>query len=147
MAAGRPKKYSEKEEFEKKVNDYFNWCDSQTKEIVTDKGIKTVYKPYTVSGLCLYLNITRETLCKYQEKEEFSDTIKIAKHRIENWIEEHALTREIDNTSAIFNLKNNFGWKDKQEIESNNVNKNENTNINISDEQFIADLKAKYLKK
>ncbi len=131
--AGRPKKYSEKEDFQNKVNAYFEWCDSQKQAIPSEKGIKIIYKPYTVSGLCLYLDITRETLCQYEKDEIFSDTIKRAKGRIENWIEEHAMTRDIDNTSAIFNLKNNFGWRDKQEIES--YNKNENLNIEMTDEE------------
>lgn len=125
MPAGRPKKFNDTENMEKMINKYFDWCDSLKQEIKTIKGIQTIYKPYTVSGLCLYLNITTETLLQYEKQKEFSATIKRAKKRIENWIEEHALTRDIDTTSAIFNLKNNFGWKDKQEIDQNIANKDD----------------------
>ena len=115
------------------MDDYFYWCDSQKQIIKTEKAIKIVVKPYTVSGLCLYLGISRDTLCEYEKK--FPDTVKGAKTRIENWIEEHAMTKDIDNVSAIFNLKNNFGWKDKQEIESKNENTNNNFNFDITPEE------------
>lgn len=146
-AGGRPRKYTNVDELENKINEYFEWCDEQTRETFDNKGnMRIGYKPYTVSGLCLYLDIHTDTLLDYEKNDpKFSLTIKMAKKKVENWIEEHALMRDVDNTSAIFNLKNNFGWRDKQEIES--VNKNENTNVTISDDELIAQLKLKYLGK
>lgn len=114
----RPSKYNTSEELENKVNEYFDWCDSQEKVITFDKGMKIIYKPYTISGLCLHLGICRDTLCEYEKKEKFSDTIKKAKQRVENWIEEHSLSGDINPTVSIFNLKNNFGWKDKTEVDN-----------------------------
>lgn len=51
----------------------------------------------------------------------FFDTIKNAKLKIENYLEKHLVT---DNgvTGIIFNLKNNYGWKDKQETINVNTN-------------------------
>lgn len=116
---GRPKKYANKEDLENKINSYFDWCDSQKQELYNDKGqiTKVISKPYTVSGLCLYLGITRETLNQYEDNNDYSDTIKRAKMRIENDVEEGIMTGRINTISGIFNLKNNFGWKDKQEIQ------------------------------
>lgn len=126
MPGGRPPKYTAKEELAKKINEYFEWCDSQKKIITTEKGgVSIIYKPYTITGLCVYLGITRETLCQYEKKPEFSDTIKNAKLKIENWVEEKSLTGDLNPTVSIFNLKNNFGWKDKQEIEQNIGNKDD----------------------
>ena len=87
------------------------------------------FKPYTISGLCLYIDMTRETLSQYEKQEQFSDTIKKAKQRIENWVEENSLIGNINPTTSIFNLKNNFGWKDRQEIDAKTVNTNINTDI------------------
>lgn len=107
--AGRPKKYTEVELMQEKINKYFKECDNKN-------------EPYTVTGLCLALDMTRETLREYLKNEQFSDTIKKAKLRVENYLEKHLIT---DNsaTGIIFNLKNNFGWTDKQQVEhSGNIN-------------------------
>ena len=82
-------------------------------------------KAPTVCGLADYLGIHRKTLLEYEEKEEFSDTIKRAKNKIELYLEENLYGNNV--AGLIFNLKNNFGWKDKQEIESHNVNENVDT--------------------
>ena len=113
MPRGRPKKISEKDELENKVKDYFEKCDK-------DK------EPYTITGLCLSLDICRDTLCEYAKKEEFSDTIKKAKLKVENYLEKHLIT-DSSTTGIIFNLKNNFGWKDKQE----------NINVETNYEQYL----------
>lgn len=103
MPRGRPKAYTEVEVMQQKIDKYFKEC-YKNKE------------PYTVTGLCLALDITRETLSEYSKKDEFSDTIKKAKLKVENYLEKSLITTG-PATGIIFNLKNNFGWKDKQEIE------------------------------
>lgn len=115
---GRPKAFNSVEEMQIKIDKYFKYCDSKT-EILPDGKYK--YKPYTISGLCLYLNITRETLNEYSKTIEFSDTISKAKNKIENWLEENSLAGITNPTVSMFNLKNNFGWKDKTEVEQTNI--------------------------
>ena len=131
---GRPMKYTI-EEFNTKVAEYFNMCDS------TEIGIKVItneisvpyYKPYTITGLCLYLDISRETLNNYEAIPEFLDTIKKAKNKIENYVEENSLMGRLNPTVSIFNLKNNFGWKDKTEVDNNIGNKDDKPfNVNLS---------------
>ena len=76
--------------------------------------------PYTVEGLCHALDITRETLRCYGNKDDpaFSDTIKRAKRHILADIVERGLTGRAPAAVVIFNLKNNFGYTDKAETES-----------------------------
>lgn len=106
---GRPRKYTEVEIMQQRINKYFKQCDEKK-------------EPYTITGLCIALDITRETLKEYLKKEAFSDTIKKSKLRVENYLEKHLIT-DGSTTGIIFNLKNNFGWSDKQQIEhSGNVN-------------------------
>jgi len=113
MPGGRPNKITEKKELQEKIDKYFKECDNKS-------------EPYTITGLCIALDICRDTLCEYAKKEEFSDTIKKAKLRVENYLEKHLIT-DSGTTGIIFNLKNNFGWKDKQE----------NINVDTSYEDYI----------
>ena len=110
---GRPKKYTESENMKNKIDSYFVECDKRN-------------EPYTITGLCIALDICRDTLSEYVKKEEFSDTIKKAKLKVENYLEKR-LINDSSTTGIIFNLKNNFGWKDKQE----------NINVETSYEDYL----------
>lgn len=120
MGAGRPLKYQSVEDMQRDIDKYFAECD--------EKG-----KPYTVSGLAYAIGTNRQTLINYEERDEFIDTIKGAKAKIEIFNEEMLYDRNTPTTGVIFNLKNNYGWKDKQEIEAE-VNSSVNINIELSDE-------------
>lgn len=118
--AGRPMLYSSEEELRKVINEYFDWCDNRIKEIHTKEGeviAITHPAPYTMSGLARRLGMSRETLVQYGRKEQFSDTIKDARSRVQEDIE-NRLMETSNQAGAIFNLKNNFGWKDKSEVEN-----------------------------
>lgn len=114
---GRPPKWSTPEELQKDIDNYFEVC-------------KQTGEPLTITGLALALNTYRDVLMDYQNKDEFSNTVKRAKQIIENAYEK----RLIENGRAgdIFALKN-FGWKDKQEIEAE-VNSSVDINIELSDD-------------
>ena len=106
---GRPKKYIKVEEMQKKIDTYFNQCDI--------KG-----EPYTITGLALALDLDRKSINNYAKDSEFFPTIKKAKLKVENCLEKYLIIGG-SATGTIFNLKNNFGWSDKQQIEhSGNVN-------------------------
>lgn len=102
--AGRPLKFKTVEELDQKIDEYFSNCD-QTE------------RPYTITGLALALDTSRETLLNYEARDEYFDTIKRAKLRCQNWVEDNMLINKANSTAAIFNLKNNYGWKDRQEID------------------------------
>lgn len=102
----RPKLYTDVEKLQKDVDAYFKMCDKQE-------------KPYTMSGLALALNMDRKTLYNYSQNDDFFPTIKKAKQRVEAQLEENALMNRYNPTFTIFNLKNNFDWKDKMEVEAN----------------------------
>jgi hypothetical protein len=100
---GRPEKFIDPEEMEKRGMEYIEDC-------------RTNKKPITITGLCIHLDTTRDTLLDYQRKKQFSDTIKRLKLYAENYAEEYLYNpngRAV--VGAIFALKN-FGWTDKLEI-------------------------------
>ena len=112
--AGRPRKYETVEEMEEVIEEYFDKCDESK-------------RPYTVTGLAIALDMSRQDLINYcdrtdENNQPFFDTIKRAKNRVENSVEEGLLSGKYNATGAIFNLKNNYGWKDKQEQEITGAN-------------------------
>lgn len=142
MTAGRPAKYKDSKQLSKAIDHYFNsititepvfkdivvgYEDEEQKKPIYDKIpalnnakeqiIRTTYIDIpSITGLCQHLGISRETWNNYESKGELLDTIKMAKERIEKYNVEQ-LYRKDQVTGIIFNLKNNFGWVDKQEIE------------------------------
>lgn len=141
----RPLKFESVQELQEKIDAYFAECDphmveSEAWEDLRDKDgtlIKdengynklelitrkrmTKQVPYTITGLALALGTTRETLLDYEEKDGFSDTIKAAKLRCENYNEQ--MLYGTSPTGTIFNLKNNYGWRDKTEQENSGEQK------------------------
>jgi hypothetical protein len=75
------------------------------------------YSKPTILGLCEHLKIDRKTLLNYERNDEYFHTVKMAKERIEQFLENELFREQGQVTGVIFNLKNNFGWKDKQETE------------------------------
>lgn len=118
---GRPMKYKTDKELSETIDDYFDHCDNRLKEIHTKEGEVVAInhpEPYTVSGLAYYLGVDRETLLNYSKNDMFFGTIKAAKQRVQMDVERR-LMETSNQAGAIFNLKNNFGWKDKSEVDQN----------------------------
>lgn len=98
-------KYKNIKDLQKGIDKYFQECDEKE-------------KPYTMSGLALSLGIDRKTLINYGERDSYSTLIKKAKQKVECQLEENALMGKSNSTFTIFNLKNNYGWKDNMELEA-----------------------------
>jgi len=122
-AGGRPRKYETVEEMEERIDAYFAKCDERVVRVVvgdkSNKELVDVPRPetYTVQGLSVFLDLSREGLLEYEKREEFSDTIKHARARIEANKVTHMLDGDGPVAGYIFDLKNNCGWKDKHEID------------------------------
>jgi len=84
-------------------------------------------KPPTLTGLALALGFcSRQSIYDYEEREEFTFTIKRAKLIVEQWYE--SLLSGTTPTGAIFALKN-FGWRDDRNW---NIGGQEDNPINIT---------------
>jgi hypothetical protein len=105
---GRPSAFESVEQLQTLIDAYFEECD-ETGEY------------YTITGLADSLGVTRQTLLNYTEKEEFFVTIKKAKTKIERQFERNALKGAYNPTIAIFLMKNNFGYKDKVDVNVESV--------------------------
>ena len=120
---GRPRKYTNVEELQDLIDEYFKMCDDN-------------HRPYTITGLALYLDMDRKSLLRYEKEydDEFCHTIKKAKERVQEFVECCLFKRGIT-AGVIFNLKNNFGWEDKQEIDATTANRVTIVNDLPSDEE------------
>lgn len=117
--SGKPKLFESPEALQKEIDRYFD-------DSIADNT------PVTIEGLCVFLNITRQTLLNYEKEggyNEYFDVIKMAKQKITANMITRGLMNEINTPLTIFLLKNQ-GYSDKQEIEhSGEVNSNIQVNV------------------
>ena len=103
---GRPAKYNSPEEMQRLIDEYFNDCPDKIGETPAP----------TITGLALHLGfVNRASMYDYESKPEYTNTIKLAKAKMER-VYELILAYGKSPTGAIFALKN-FGWTDKCELE------------------------------
>lgn len=117
---GRPMKYQSEAQLQEAIDDYFDQCDNRIVQVFSKKIGDVVEindpEPYTVSGLAYAMGVDRDTLLNYAKDERFFGAIKRAKNKVHLDVERRLMERNA--TGAIFNLKNNFGWKDEQVVKN-----------------------------
>jgi len=100
LKVGRPAQYETPEEMQEAIDAFLNDPDCD----------------FTITGLALSLGFcSRQSFYDYEEKPEFTYTIKKARLHIENAYERKLSGKEVG--GAIFALKN-LGWKDKTELDA-----------------------------
>lgn len=120
---GRPKVFNSVDELREKIEGFTEYCDSQ--------GV-----PKTFERLSTFLKVDRKTLYNYKAKDEYAPLFEEIKQEILADIMQKGLTGEINPTFGIFCLKN-YGYTDKQEVETVNTNLNKNVDLsNLTDEQI-----------
>lgn len=113
---GRPPKYERDDEgvaeMQQKIDMYFASVEPH----------KQNGQHPTIAGLAIALGfVETQSLLDYQGKPEFIATVKAAKIRVQQYLENHLYGNNV--TGAIFNLKNNFGMRDTQHREENRTTK------------------------
>lgn len=137
---GHPRIFKTPEQMQKAIDEYFLSCykydyvlsnygivknpewidDDITPDI--DKYIKRwqqVEQP-TISGLAVSLGVDRRTILNYSNLSEFFPTISHAR----NLIEKEVVAKLFDKgacAGAKFNLMNNYGHKEKSEVEQTSI--------------------------
>jgi hypothetical protein len=119
---GQPALFKSVVDLDNKIKEYYQSCQPQKVNPDTDEEYTTDGKHPTITGLAHYLGFeSRQSFYDYEERPEFSYTIKRARLAIESNYEQALFSR--NPTGPIFALKN-LGWTDKQEVVSRNVNYN-----------------------
>ena len=122
---GRPRKYATPEEFERAISKYFGSITTTYPDRTGKKDnngdpvlITELIEAPTMTGMCNYLDLTRESWGDYSNREGYSDIAARAKQIIEAYLEQQLLTSTRNQQGIIFNLKNNFGWAEKIETKN-----------------------------
>lgn len=121
LNGGRPVKYKDLATLDLAIEEYFDHCDNRIQQVYSKKsdGVIEIInpEPYTIAGLAYSMGIDRDTLLRYSKQDVFYATIKSARNKVQLDVERRLMEGQA--TGAIFNLKNNFGYVDKQEIDQN----------------------------
>ena len=133
MAYEANRKFNDPEQLKKDIEEFFIECKEEN-------------RVPTITGLAVHLDTTRLTLLDYENeivkrlpddvKHEISNTIKKAKQRVQAEYEQ-ALFDRGKTTGAIFTLKNNFNWADKQEIVQTSNNKTDLSGLTVEQIQDL----------
>lgn len=123
----RIKKEIDPADFAKRAAKYFQDCDKGRATAACgkcgasfgdDKCMiceKKRSKPYTVSGLCLALGITKRKFAVLKNDKSFAEAVEMALLKIEAYIEENCIAGDIGGTLALALLKEHFGWGEKDD--------------------------------
>lgn len=134
---GRPLAFKSVEELQSKIDEYFDFCDNRIQQVYSKKQDAVIEiinpEPYTIAGLAYAVGVDRKTLWNYSKKDEFFHTIKRARDKVQTDVERRLM--ESNPTGAIFNLKNNFGYRDKVETELTNPDGSMTPTVRIIDER------------
>ena len=122
---GRPRKAENwtAELLNERAREYFDKCDARTKPVPVKDGLIDVPHPipYSIEGLCDYLDITRSQFAAWRKKD---DALGIRAQKIHNKITanrvEGALDGSQNSSFAQFMLKNNNpeDYRDRVEVEN-----------------------------
>ncbi len=127
MMAKKQKKMMDPTMFAKRAAAYFRdcdhgvasaACDTCSEEFGDDKCEicrKKKKRPYTISGLCLAIGITKREFVNLKKNKCFSDAVEMALLKIEAYIEENSIAGAINGTLALAILKEHFGWGEKDD--------------------------------
>lgn len=117
-------KYKTLKELQTVIDEYFDYCDNRLVQGYDNKtNEQFAYispAPYTMSGLARRIGLSRQALCEYSHREEYGDAIMRAREKVEEDVE-NRLMETRNEKGAMFNLKNNFGWKEKTEVDQSST--------------------------
>lgn len=131
-------KYNTLDELQSGIDEYFDWCDNRIQHVYSPKSEMVIEvinpAPYTMSGLARRLGLSRQGLLNYTKNELFFDAIKEARDKVQEDIETRLMEKNA--TGAIFNLKNNFGWKDEKTTDIKNTDGSLNSYKDLSPDEL-----------
>lgn len=91
--------------------------------ILNDDGEEIRYTEYVVppsiTDLCLFLGISKQTWATYSAEDEFLDPTTRARERVEAYLNRELVQRVKGTDGIKFDLEHNFGWREHVAVEAN----------------------------
>lgn len=109
--------------FAKRAKKYFEECDNTVipsaacmscKKMNCLSCSKKRTRPYTLSGLCLALGISKRQFKELKTNKCFCGEVEMALLRIEAYIEENCFSGNVNGTFALAVLKEHFGFGEEE---------------------------------
>jgi hypothetical protein len=147
---GRSRKYTSAAELEKKIDGYFQELPSKKEVYINEKtGIPHIIQtPAYYASLLLHCGMTYTTALPYEKGEyddehnAFSKVLTRARMLCEQDLAEGGIKGVYNPKMTESALQRHHEFAQKTEAKNENVN----TNIDVSDDDFIEEMKKKYLK-
>ena len=120
LSITREKKLTERVPTDEKDNDGHVIYEDKPVMNMLDEQVTVIefVVPPSVGGICRFLGIHRSTWNEWAKEEGFSDTVTHAQGCMQAWNEEQLLTRPgKDLKGIVFNLENNYGYREKSSVE------------------------------
>ncbi|MBO5024205.1 MAG: hypothetical protein J6D11_07870 [Clostridia bacterium] len=123
--------------FAKKAKKYFADCDNTVIPSAACASCKSdddeacfscrkkKTRPYTLSGLCLALGISKRQFNELKANKCFCNEVEMTLLKIEAYIEENCFSGNVNGTFALAILKENFGFGGEETQESVNISLSE----------------------
>lgn len=125
MPLGAPRIYNTVEGFTNAIVDYFNTIEKENEISLRETG--KLKRVPNMASLCNHMGIVKDTFYNYAKRvdsknQPFSDSTKRAAQYIEGFKLESAALGLLKEITTIFDLKNNHGYTDKVEVNTNTGN-------------------------
>lgn len=111
--------------FARRTARYFRTCDTGYASVacqgcahsfgsdLCERCSKKQARPYTLSGLCLALGLSKRQFMLLRDDPDFTEAVERTLLKIEAYVEENSLAGKINGTLAQTILRENFGWGEK----------------------------------
>lgn len=85
------------------------------KELAEQNKLDDKPTPFLITGFCVYMGISRQTLSKYSKEQGYTDIISTIREYAEHELLVHGLKGRVSPVICKFALQNLHDWADKQE--------------------------------
>jgi hypothetical protein len=119
---GRPRTFQTLEEFVALMNEYFDDIEKENSKALATTG-KLKRNP-NIAHMCEHMGISKQNFYEYAKRTDingkpFAHAMKMATQHIEGFKIEAATLGLLKEITTIFDLKNNHGYTDKMDINTN----------------------------
>lgn len=97
------------------------------KELAEQNKLDDKPTPFLITGFCVYMGISRQTLSKYSKDKDYADIISTIREYAEHELLVYGLKGRVSSVICKFALQNLHEWSEKQETKQDLIVNYENS--------------------